>query len=78
MFSSSRIVAISSSDPDGRGGNSYDPVGGSCHLPGITDFLLQQAEDPQPCAVSSALVLEIILISPPAGFQGIEFGPLPR
>jgi hypothetical protein len=45
--------------------------------PGITHFLFQEAGDPQPRAVSSAFVLEIILIGPPAGLHRIELGPRP-
>ena len=45
--------------------------------PRIADFFFQKAGDPQPRAVSSAFVFEIILIGPPAGLLRVELGPLP-
>lgn len=45
--------------------------------PGITDFLFQKAEKPQPGAIPSAFLLEIGAIGPPACLQWIELDPFP-
>ena len=45
--------------------------------PGITDFLLQKAGEPQPSAIPSAFLLEIAAIGQPAGLQRVELDPLP-
>jgi hypothetical protein len=45
--------------------------------PWITDFLFQEAEDPQPCASPSTFAREIKFIGTPAGFQRIKLDPLP-
>jgi hypothetical protein len=45
--------------------------------PGITDFLFQEAGEPQPSAIPSALLLKVAAIGPSASFHGIELHPRP-